>query len=273
MEIINGYATLQEFKDWKELDGIVTQRDNVIKQIISSVSRYIDDRTTRTFYPRVEIHYFDMPEEEELCLDDDLLEVLTLTNGDSSVISSTAYNLVPKNKTPHFAIELKDNSNIVWMATTDDDYIVSVSGIWGYHKNYAQRGFVSAGTLGAAISDATTLSVTMTTGHTVKQGKLYRIGNELMQVSSVSTNAVTLVSRGDNGSTAAAHDNGSTVYEWLVMDDIKAACLTVAHNLYSRRFGENVNNVATVTGAGVVIQPRDVPPMVDQMLNTYKRMT
>lgn len=62
----------------------------------------------------------------------------------------------------------------------------------------------AAGTLGAAVSDTTGTSVTMTSGHTVQAGNTILVDSEYLFVSAVSGNTLT-VTRGVNGSTAATH--------------------------------------------------------------------
>jgi hypothetical protein len=50
-------------------------------------------------------------------------------------------------------------------------------------------------------------------------------------------------------------------------DDIKQACLMISVSLYQSRRGAGVEGVATVTGAGVVITPKDVPQMARLIIN------
>ncbi len=63
-----------------------------------------------------------------LYLDDDLLTVSTLVNGDGGTISASGYWLQPRNTPPYGIIELKTNE--VWSFNTDGE--VAVTGVWGY---------------------------------------------------------------------------------------------------------------------------------------------
>jgi hypothetical protein len=63
-----------------------------------------------------------------LLLDEDLLAVTTLTNGDATVIPAAGYWLEPRNSSPKFYIRLK--SDYSWSFTTDGE--ISVAGDWGY---------------------------------------------------------------------------------------------------------------------------------------------
>lgn len=54
-------------------------------------------------------------------------------------------------------------------------------------------------------------------------------------------------------------------------DDIKELCLEIASNIYQRRSGQGADAAATITGAGVVLSPRDVPGWARDVLEFYKR--
>lgn len=193
MAITNGYATLAEFKAYRPIDSIDAADDGVIENIIEAASRWIDRETGRTFYARTETHYFDVPRGRELLLDDDLLTVTTLLNGDGTTLTTSHYNLVPKNKTPYYAVKLKETSTYLWIMDTDGNTedVISLAGTWGYAST--------------------------------------------------------------------------------TPDDVKQACLELANNMYVRRTGQQTEGVASVTAAGVVIQPREIPGWVRSIIASYKR--
>ena len=56
-----------------------------------------------------------------------------------------------------------------------------------------------------------------------------------------------------------------------VPPDIEMACRLITINVYSNRFGQSNQGAATVTGAGVVITPSDIPSSVPELLKQYKR--
>lgn len=136
MAITNGYATLVEYKAWQTVSSTDATDDTVIEQIIEAASRYIDGETARTFYARSETRYFSVPNpaSRQLDLDDDLIAVTTLTNGDDNTIAATEYNLIPKNVTPYRAIKLKASSTYYWDADSDgnNEYVISLAGTWGW---------------------------------------------------------------------------------------------------------------------------------------------
>lgn len=256
-----------------------TNDDSILNVMLESVSRFIDDQCHRTFYPRQETRYFDVPEFQSndtvLFLDDDLLSITTLTNGDSSVITNTQYVLYPKNSYPKQWIKLLGSSSVMWQSSSagDNESAISILGLWGFNNNYTQRGWSIVGTLGAAMSDTTTLTLTMTAGHSVVKDEVYKIDSEILNVTNVSTNTVTVSSRGDNGSTAATHLNGATVYKWNVQPEIKNVVLSTCQNMYADRSGQSSPGNVTVTQAGIVIRPQDVSAMSQRVISGFTRPT
>lgn len=58
---------------------------------------------------------------------------------------------------------------------------------------------------------------------------------------------------------------------WLAAPtDIKEATLSIAQSLYSTRSGQASAGKITVTGAGVVIRPEDVPPFAQAIIMSYR---
>lgn len=278
--LINSYATLLEFKNYMTPRGLSssnitadTNDDSIMESMLQGISRWIDDQTHRTFYPRIETRKYDLPEEEVLFLDDDLLSLTTLTNGDATEITSSQYVLYPKNAQPKQWVKILGSSSVMWQATSagDNESAISVLGLWGFNNNYTQRGWSIAGTLGAAITTTNGLTLTMTAGHTVLQGEIYKIDDEMVNVSNVSTNTVTMAARGDNGSTAATHLINATVYKWNPQPEIKSALLSIAQSVYGSRDGQSSQGNVTVTQAGVVIRPGDVSGMTQRTLSGFTR--
>jgi hypothetical protein len=58
-----------------------------------------------------------------------------------------------------------------------------------------------------------------------------------------------------------------------VPPDIKAACLGIALNIYQSRSGQSSSGNVTVTAAGVVIRPQDVPEFARATIHKYQRLT
>ena len=278
MPNINLYATLADYKAYSTARGQSASTDatddGVIVDLLEVASRYLDDKTGRQFYPSFETRLYDIPSDSELWLDGDLLSVTTLTNGDATVITTANYVLRPNNHTPYFSIKLKGDSSVAWEADADDDteQVISLLAWWGYRKQFTQRAWQSVGTLGAAISDTTTPAFTMAVSHSVVVGQILKIDSEIYNIAAVATNTITPIARGDNGSTAATHLNGATVYAWKPQEEARNAVLEIANSAYQRRFGKNTGESAQVTAAGVVLTPRDIPKMAEEFIRNFMRL-
>ena len=276
MALKNSYVTPAEFLLWVTTQDVTadTNDDLVIEAILEDVSRYIDSFTGRKFYPRVDTRYYDKPEDRELIFDDELLSLTTLTNGNDVAIASTEYNLLPKNNSPYEGLRMIASSSIAWESDSNSntEYVIDVLGEWGYHGDYTDHGWTLGGTLGAAISDTTTLAFTATAGHSLVAGQIIKIGSEIQIINTVVTNTITPLARGDNGSTAATHDNATSVYIWNPQPEIVQAAKLIAQSVY-RRFGSKQAEENIVTASGVIITPRDIPGLAARTLHLYSRIT
>ena len=137
----NGYATIKELKHYLAPGATQDKYDDeIMAHLIEAASRYIDGDTRRTFYARSSTRYYSVPDDRWLWLDDDLLTITTLTNGDGTVITSGYYYLYPKNNPPYTAIVLKQSSSYVWESESDGDseYVITVAGTWGNNATGSQ---------------------------------------------------------------------------------------------------------------------------------------
>jgi hypothetical protein len=275
MTITNGYATLANLKDWLTTRGgqqsYDSADDSMIEQVIEAASRYIDSETGRTFYPRVETRYYDLPDGREIWLDDDLLTVTTLTNGDGTVLTTTYYYLYPKNRSPKWKIVMKESSTYSWSydGYGNTEGVITVVGTWGYHDNYTQRGWFAASTIAEDL-DISETAWDVASGIAYSPGQIVKVDSEMAIVSSISGNTVTVVQRAENGSTAATHTSGATLYRWVPMENIRHATLLIAQNVYSSRSGQTSGGRITITAAGIVIRPEDVPPLALATIEKYR---
>lgn len=274
MTTLNAYATLAEYKNYVTARGQTSTTDAtddaVIELLLKMASRYIDEQTGRRFYPFVQTRYYDVPKGRVLALDSDLLQVISLVNGDGTTLASTEYTLKPRNETPYQFIRLQDDSTYYWASNSAGDThdVIAVTGIWGYHNKY-DLAWLLGSTLAEAL-DASETGMDVTSGTLFAEGDIIKIDNELMYISAKATNTLT-TTRGENGSTAATHDNGANVYVWQTMLELKSAVLETAMQAYKRRYGTSTNSTATITGAGVVLAPKDIPTMATHFIGSYRR--
>lgn len=133
------YVTLAEYKAYiiALTQGVpapeTTAEDTFLSNLITSAQLFIEDYTHRRFEAVTATRYFDnraisYSDPQKLFVDDDLLTVTTLTNGDGTTLGGSTYYLEPYNSTPYHAIRLK--TNYTWSFETDGR--VSVAGTWGY---------------------------------------------------------------------------------------------------------------------------------------------
>ena len=216
---------MANFADYTTLTDIHTTRgttatgqDTLFTDLIKSTSRDMEVACGgRWFYPRVETRYFNTPAGRELEMDEDLLAVTTLTNGDATAVSSSDYILLPYFGPPYYQIRLKQSASTIWTldSSGNDERAISVLGIWGKVHDYASIWLDTLGTLAAAITSTSATTFTCTTGK-LKAGYLIQIDTEYMYVDSVSvsSNDTATVRRGVNGSTAATHLNAAVISRW-----------------------------------------------------------
>ena len=214
-----------------------TTNDSKLKRYIDRASAAIEQVTGKQFIPSTETRYFDVPRDsaESLLLDKDLLSVTTLSDDDGE-ITSDQYWLYPLNWSPKYGIVL-DGDARTWVYDDDPNKVISVLGSWGFASDTEDTGY----TLGAAVADATTTSITVSASG-VEVGWLLLIDAEQLFVTAVSTTTVT-VKRGVNGTTAAAHDDGSTIYRYTVPADIEQACAVLASSYNTITAQAGVSNV------------------------------
>jgi len=276
---MNGYCTLADFKAYITPPGQALSMDfgddAVIEDIITRASRRVDALTGRRFYPRVETRKYDTPPYSELWLDDDLLEVLTFTNGNTVVIASTDYVFKPTNEYPKYCIELRDTAGIYFTLTTASSYneAISLAAIWGYRERYSADGWVQGSLLDEAGNiTAAVLSFTADSGTPFARDQIIRLDNEMMLITDVTGKEITVAARGANGSTAAIHLDNAPIKYWQPQDDIAGLTLEISKIMYRARYGENVETTAITTPAGVVITPRSLPPWAQEVIGRYQRI-
>lgn len=278
----NVYATLAEFKSYFTSRGGSASTDAaddaVIEQLLEQASRYLDSKTARWFYPRIETRYYNIPGqpdgyERELWFDADLLDMLSFLNGDGTAISSTEYNLLSRNESPKYKLVMKPTSDVVWSLDNNGDWehVITISAIWGYHYRYSDAWF--AGSTLAEDLDASETQWDVASESLFAAGQTIKVDSEICNVSSTISGKVNIVSRGDNGSTAATHSSGSTIYIWRPMEEARNAVCEITNTAYRRRFGMATSGTEQVTAAGVVLSPRDIPALASEFIKTHQRLT
>lgn len=262
------YTTLTAVKRLKGIATVQTVDDDVLIDDIHQASGFIDIWSTRHFVPYVFAKSLDASHVSGYDLDtrDDLLAVTTVTNGDGEVIDSSSYNLRPDNIYPKRKIELISSGAVVWGLQYNESRIV-INGIWGHH-NYYPNAWAGGSVLNGSLNDSDT-SVTVASGTPYKVLDYILVENEQMQVTAISTNTLT-VTRGVNGTTAAAHTSNPAAKIYQQNPSIRFCANQVVKWMYENR-DKVEGTVQLAEELGVVIVQE--LPMVKKLLETFRPVT
>lgn len=134
--IDNGYCTLQQYKDYQNITTINAVDDGFIELAIEAASRWMDTESNTNFYGVTETDLYDVPLDNRATIlpNKYFISVSTLTNGDSTVLTTSEYFLLPANETPKTGIGIKKTSSNGWKPTSVGETIqaISIAGVWGY---------------------------------------------------------------------------------------------------------------------------------------------
>ena len=285
------YATLADVKrEIKQPSSTVnSEEDEFLVAALRFVMSRIRERLYYDFVPAIETRLLSTPPYFaepvwELDLDQPLLSVTSVTDGDGTVLvkwdktqanrDTSDYVATPLNKTPKWAIRKLRDGN--WRKKSTGFGEVEVAGIWGYHTDYANAWLDSSDTVqDNPLSDsATTITVNDADGADILQqtprfsvGSLLLIESEYVLVTAVNTSTNTLtVIRGINGSTAASHAQNTAIKTWRSDASIIRAVTKWAAYLYNRRGSYSRTSFDSL---GVTSFPADVPEEVDAILRSY----
>jgi hypothetical protein len=191
--------------------------------------RFDERRDTLTFCQRTLVNDGDLLDATTLLVDEDLKSINTLATNvpatatqasDGTVIAVSGYVIPRARRNPGAGVRGIDkialiNDTFIGSGTPADLQGIWIDGLWGHGGQW-----VNATTLNGAIADSSATSFTATASHGLEQGMVVKIDSEYLFVREVVTNAIT-VSRGYNGSTAAAHSNGAAVSYWQADDQVR----------------------------------------------------
>ncbi len=117
------------------LDNDDATDDALLTILIANAEAQIDKQTHRQFTAGTATRKFHAINDVtglKLWLDEDLISITTLTNGDSNTIASSKYVLLPANQSPKYAVLLLPNSALTWNYDQNPEEAISIAGSWGY---------------------------------------------------------------------------------------------------------------------------------------------
>lgn len=235
---MNAYADLTTLKSAAFLNISDTATDAYLRKLLEGASRDIDKLCDREFYCWEGTRYFDGGD-TILFLDDDILSVATFkcdSDGDGTyedTFATTDYNLYPLNDFPKTRAEISANSDYGGFASGVSKG-VQVIGVFGYGDGISATPYIDSGTTTAEALDATETGVDVASGAALAVGQTMRVESEQMYIQSISSNTAT-VKRGVNGTTAATHATGVTVYVYEYPMPVVQACLIQTMRNWKRK--------------------------------------
>jgi hypothetical protein len=179
----------------------------------STARRFLPVRRTRTVVVAAPV----------VALDEDLLvlEALASAGGDAIALQDVVAEGAVGG--PWYALRRADAQPFACEA-------LHVSGIWGWHDDYANAWGQPAGALLVGASDAAATSLTLADASGFDIGHLLRVDDEFMVVTAITGDALT-VRRGQQGTLAASHDAGAAVAMYRPPELAAAVALALAGGL------------------------------------------
>lgn len=212
---MNLYAQLAAVKSDMKVSG--SSGDTALLRLLGSISRAVDDVSHRRFYSEVATKYLDGNGRKQLWLgeNNDLISVTSLQvdkDGDgvyeTTLAANTDYWLWPDNETPKLRIDLNPQGTLLSLFPIGRKR-VKIAGLFGYSNDTELVTTVNDEGGGA---DATETAITLATGGgaLLSVGETIVVESEQMYISAIVTDTLTVV-RAINGTTGAAHTNGTNV--------------------------------------------------------------
>jgi hypothetical protein len=258
------YASIDDLRDY--LAGTTyssgwTSDALILRRILETASLRIDDYVgMQSFGPRTDTKYFDIGtgssrdtvqlyeyagNNTDIGVGDRLVQSIPLgawlvspstvtsysgTDRATSETLTEGYNndffLTPYNSTPK--IELKMNEDTA-KALNAGQQTLSIAGTWGY-SNDTTGELTTTG----AITSTTVVSWGVNDASDLEVATTILVDSEQMYITGISSNTLT-VERGVNGTTAATHSSGASVYTYIYPSDVVQACLDLGRIFFRDR--------------------------------------
>ncbi len=283
--MFGAYATIADVKNSLGISG--TSDDTMVRKMLESASREIDRYCNRTFIVSSAAKVFD----GALSLDiPDLLSITTLKtdeDGDydyDNLFAVTDYILYgvgledTLNTFPKIRIEIDPNGDYSSFAAGYKKG-VQIIGLWGYGNGISLTPYIIDTTIAEAL-DASETGIDVTSVTNLSAGQVILIESEQVYIYSISATTLT-VERGVNGTTAATHDTGKSIYIYQYPSDVRQTCIELASYFYQNRTRQGLRSehigdysyttiVASVIGGAVV--GGVIETMLSDCIRSYRRL-
>jgi hypothetical protein len=188
------------------------QKRNTRSRLTAIAGRYLSGTWSFDSYIRPSGTAGNVPMEDNLVYG--LLGTRTVNSG-----TNVSYTLVGAGTDlPSFSMWFKDGHTVyMCYGSTVNQGVFKVDGRTpgqiSWSGGFMKRLWTGRSTLGAAITDTSGTSITVVQGDLFNIGSIIQIGTEVLKVTNVATNTLT-VTRGYKSSVAATHLNGVAVSAW-----------------------------------------------------------
>tara|TARA_R100000808_G_scaffold6135_4_gene18405 strand:+ start:829 stop:1746 length:918 start_codon:yes stop_codon:yes gene_type:complete len=250
------YASIDTFRDYlagTSYSSGWTSDTGVLRRILETASTRIDNYVgMQSFGARTETHYYDIGKgilrstpqlmaqqsySNEIGTVENLISIIVLDDWLISTTSVTSYKstdrdqsetlvegynqdfwLEPYNSSPKVSLKLNEDTGKGFHA---GQQTLAIAGTWGYSNDTSTEktttGTVSSSVTSWGVNDASGLSTAQT----------ILVDSEQMYITGISSNTLT-TERGVNGTTAASHSAGASVYVYEYPALVVQACLDLA---------------------------------------------
>lgn len=217
-------VTLAQLKRYLGVSTAITTDDALLTRLLIDAEQWAEQKAQRAMRPIIEARTFDYCDPQMLYFDDDLLEVVSITNGDGVAVTLTDLFYAPRRLYPKYVIGFETGASSVWTYSTTPENAISVTAAWGYHDDWSHAWINSLDEVEDAAginASVTTVTVSNVDGSNIDNdsprfsaGMLIKVESEWMEVTAA-TNSTTdslTVKRGARGSTAAIHAKDTPIY-------------------------------------------------------------
>jgi hypothetical protein len=269
-------CTLEYVRRHRGLKDTETSEDDLITQFIISASAEFQEGIKgggRVLAPYLATTLEDFRDPYRLDFNDDVLELVEVTNGDSTLMDTTRLLLVPANSYPKRRMEVRFGASGIPFTYLDEPRQSIMLRAWrGCVPHYTTGAFRPSGALvpagGLFSGDG---SVALDSG----EGALFETGQyvaattgglrELMQVTAIDGDLLTLA-RAELGTDAATHAEGTIIEIFTPPADVREAVRQMAVYFYLHK--DAVGSRITTIDNGVVTV-EDLDPRVQKTIDRY----
>ncbi len=244
--------------------------DTRLRDSLEAASAAIQTKAGRRFIPMQATRYHSVNPRRpaELILQDDLLELTAVQNGDGTTIPLDDVTLIRDGDGAAYMLLLKNGRAFTWV--NHPDQAIAVTGIWGWHDLWSQAWRDSKDVLVASVDSTAETEISVgfadqadSAGESPRfqVGHMLRIDDEYLHVTGIVIDTegadVLTVQRGINGTTAAAHSLSAPIATYQPPEVI--ASLTVLWAAWLYRTPDH--------------HDADMPAVLDDLLSSIIRRT